>query len=268
MRTLRDGCRGEDVRYLQHILNNRLQDLPALEVDGRFGPITKTYVQKLQTRSGLKSDGSVGPKTRAAWGLDDFHVHTFTKDAKLWVAGTPYGAKEYPLRTLKEWAKLEGATFTWNLAFFNMTGSGSDQYGPIKGRTLTYVKAKGRTVGYNSSIGTEERITLNDDNVFAGYKLAIKDGKACQVSKTGKRARNATGLLKDGRFVIVQTVTTATEKALVDYMLAHYDMDLLLIQDGGGSVGMYDAEDDVLIAGEREGTNGRPVATCICFKEG
>lgn len=263
MRTLRFSCRGEDVRYLQRYLNNALPDLPALDVDGRFGRLTQEHVKTLQTRTGLIADGSVGPATRADWGLDDFHVHVFSPGAKLWIAGTPYGSDAYPLRTLKEWAKLEGVTFVWNLAFFNTSGTGRDKYGPIKGRTLTYVKAKGYDVGYG---GTAERITLSPGNVCAGYKLAIKDGKACTVSRSGKRARNATGLLKDGRFVIVQTVTTATEKALVDYMLKHYDMDLLLIQDGGGSVGMYDAEDDVLIAGEREGKDGRPVATVICLK--
>lgn len=257
MRTLKRGCRGEDVRYLQYLLH--------IDADGSFGPATAQAVKSYQTGKGLEPDGSVGPKTQSALGLEDFHVHIFPPGAKLWAAGTPYTAAKYPLRTLKEWAKLEGATLTWNLAFFNTKGSGSDKYGPIKGRTLTYVKAKGYDVGYG---GTAERITLNPGNVFAGYKVAIKDGKAKALDRFTKRARNATGLLKDGRFVIVQTVTKATEKALADYMLARYDVDLLLIQDGGGSVGMYDAGADVLIAGEREGKSGRRVATVICYKEG
>lgn len=256
MRTLKKGCRGEDVRYLQYILG--------LTADGSFGPATETSVGLYQARHGLTEDGSVGQKTQKALGLSDFHVHVYDSHAKLWVGGTPFGSDTYLLRTLDEWAKIEDADRVFNLAFFNMNGKGSDKYGTIKGRTLTYVRAKGRDVGYG---GTTERIYLDGANAFAGYKLAIKDSQKKPVSYVGKRARCATGRLKDGRFFVVQTVTTATESALVSYMMANYSVDLMLIQDGGGSVGMYDARRDVLIAGEREGKNGRPVATVICVKE-
>jgi len=49
-------------------------------------------------------------------------------------------------------------------------------------------------------------------------------------------------------------------------MLKNYDVDLLLIQDSGGSTGFYDRKKDVLLAGEREGTNGRPVASVVCVR--
>lgn len=256
MRTLRKGMRGEDVRYLQYIL-----DIPTT---GIFDQVTEDAVKEEQGKYGLVQDGSVGPLTRAAWKLTDFHVHIFDKSMKVWCAGTPYKSEAYPLRTLKEWAKLEKADCTFNLAFFNMKGSGKDKYGPIKGRTLTYVRAKGYDVGYG---GTTERITLDNNNIFAGYKVGISNGRTQHVSNTDRRARNATGRLKDGRFFVVQTVTTSTERELVDFMNKNYDVELMLIQDGGGSVGMYNAKADVLIAGEREGINGRPVATVICVKD-
>ena len=145
-----------------------------------------------------------------------------------------------------------------------MSGSGSDQYGVIRGRTVTYLKAKGYDVGYG---GTSEKLTIDANNICAGYKVGIVNGKAKSVLLTGKRARNANGQLKDGRYFHIQSVTTATEHALVQYMIANYDVDLLLIQDSGGSTGFYDSKKNVLIAGEKEGTNGRAVASVVCVKE-
>lgn len=197
--------------------------------------------------------------------MSNFKVWVLEPDKqKYWVAGTPYGSPSYPLKTLKQWAEEEGADEVWNLAFFNMTGEGSDQYGPIKGRTLTYVKAKGKDVGYG---GTSEMVTMDSQNFFAGYKVAVKDGKRQKVSNSGKRARNANGTLKDGRIFIIQSVTKQTEYATVSYMMEHYDVDLMLIQDSGGSTGYYNKKSDTLIACEKEGANGRAVATVICAKD-
>ena len=255
MRTLRKGMSGEDVRYLQYFLD--------IKADGSFGPATETAVKNKQRQTGLVVDGSVGPATQKKWGLSDFIVHIYDK-SQVWFAGTPYGESVKPLYNLKTWAIKEKADYVFNLAFFNMSGSGSDKYGVIKGRTLTYLKAKGYDVGYG---GTSEKLTINSDNVCAGYKVGIVNGKAKSVSLVGKRARNANGQLQDGRYFHVQSVTTATEHELVQYMLKNYAVDLLLIQDAGGSTGFYDRKKDVLLAGEREGANGRPVASVVCVKE-
>jgi len=249
---------GEDVRYLQYFLG--------IKADGSFGVATETAVKNKQRQTGFvgkEVDGSVGPATQKKWGLSDFIVHIYDKD-QVWFAGTPYGESVKPLYNLKAWATKEKADYVFNLAFFNMTGVGSDQYGSIKGRTLTYLKAKGYDVGYG---GTSEKLTINSDNVCAGYKVGIVNGKAKSVSLVGKRARNANGQLQDGRYFHVQSVTTATEHELVQYMLKNYAVELLLIQDAGGSTGFYDRKKDVLLAGEREGTNGRAVASVVCVKE-
>jgi hypothetical protein len=255
LRALRQGMTGNDVRWLQYKLN--------ITVDGSFGPATLNAVKAYQKSKGLAVDGSVGPATQKSLGLSDFIVHIFDK-SQVWFAGTPYGESVKPLYNLKAWAIKEKADYVFNLAFFNMTGVGSDQYGVIKGRTLTYLKAKGYDVGYG---GTSEKLTIDANNICAGYKVGILNGKAKSVSLVGKRARNANGQLKDGRYFHVQSVTTATEHELVQYMLKNYDVDLLLIQDAGGSTGFYDRKKDVLLAGEREGTNGRPVASVVCVKE-
>ncbi len=255
MRALRQGMTGNDVRWLQYKLN--------ITVDGSFGPATLNAVKAYQKSKGLAVDGSVGPATQKSLGLSDFIVHIYDKD-QVWFAGTPYGADYKPLKYLSTWAREENADKVYNLAFFNSTGSGSDQYGVIKGRTLTYLKAKGYDVGYG---GTSEKITIDFKNICAGYKLAIKDGKKKSVSIIGKRCRNANGLLKDGRYFQIQSVTTSTESQIRDYMYKNYDVDLMLIQDSGGSTGFYDANKKVHLAGEKEGTYGRPVASVVCVKD-
>lgn len=50
----------------------------------------------------------------------------------IWFAAAPYAAKSKPAKTLRQWAADEGADIVYNLALFNMTGSGSDRYGVIK----------------------------------------------------------------------------------------------------------------------------------------
>lgn len=257
MRTLKYGCKGEDVRCLQYLLD--------IKMDGSFGPNTEKALKEKQKELGLDDDGCCGPLTRKALNITDYMVWIFDpKKDKLWVAGTPYGSSSYPLKSLSKWCKEENADEVWNLAFFNPSGTGKDQYGPIKGRTLTYVRSKGKDVGYG---GTEEKLYFDSKNGFAGYKLAVKDGVKKNVSSVGSRARNANGQLKDGRFFIVQSLLKHTEKHMVDHMMANYDIETMLIQDGGGSVGFYCRRHNGLIACEKEGTNGRAVATVICRKK-
>lgn len=182
----------------------------------------------------------------------------------IWFAAAPYAAKSKPAKTLQQWAADEGADIVYNLALFNMTGSGSDRYGVIKGRTLQYLKAKGKECGYG---GTAERLSLGSENVVSGWKLAIKDGKVNgSLGKSDRRSRNMCGLLTDGRYIHVQTSASHTELEVAQYVRDHYDVKLLLVQDAGGSTGMYRVSDGYLFAPEKEGTNGRPVCSVVCIK--
>ena len=182
----------------------------------------------------------------------------------IWFAAAPYAAKSKPAKTLRQWAADEGADIVYNLALFNMTDSGSDRYGVIKGRTLQYLKAKGRDCGYG---GTAERLSLGSENVVSGWKLAIKDGKVnSNLDKSDRRSRNMCGLLTDGRYIHVQTSASHTELEVAQYVRDHYDVKLLLVQDAGGSTGMYRVSDGYLFAPEKEGTNGRPVCSVVCIK--
>ena len=61
--TLRRGAKGDPVREVQRILNAWYPSLPALTVDGDFGPKTEARVRYMQQRAGLAVDGVVGPNT-------------------------------------------------------------------------------------------------------------------------------------------------------------------------------------------------------------
>lgn len=181
----------------------------------------------------------------------------------IWFAAAPYSAAGKPAKTLRQWAADESADIVYNLALFNMTGQGSDRYGVIKGRTLQYLKAKGRECGYG---GTPERLVLDASNAVSGWKLAVKDGKVSStLGKSDRRSRNMCGLLTDGRYIHVQTSASHTEYEVAQYVRDRYDVKLLLVQDAGGSTGMYRASDGCLFAPEKEGVDGRPVCSVVKY---
>lgn len=64
VRTLKQGCSGDDVRQLQETLNKL--GFKCGNPDGIFGAKTKTAVMAFQAAYGLKADGIVGEQTRAA----------------------------------------------------------------------------------------------------------------------------------------------------------------------------------------------------------
>lgn len=182
----------------------------------------------------------------------------------IWFAAAPYGAASKPTKTLRQWAAEEGADVVYNLCLFNMTGSGSDQYGVIKGRTLQYLRAQGVDCGYG---GTAERLTVSPGNVVAGVKVAVRDGVVLSgLDKGSFRSRNMIGALADGRIIVVQSSDGCTEEQVARYATGRYTIDLLLVQDAGGSTGMYRVADDYLFAPEKEGTDGRPVCSVVCFR--
>ncbi len=60
---IRRGDRGEQVREVQRILNERLGLEPPLEEDGHFGPTTEKAIRELQAGNNVEVDGIVGPET-------------------------------------------------------------------------------------------------------------------------------------------------------------------------------------------------------------
>ncbi len=66
-RILRLGDEGDDVRYLQEMLNSKFGT--RLAVDGRYGRGTKAAVAEIQRSKGLQADGNTGPQTLGALGI-------------------------------------------------------------------------------------------------------------------------------------------------------------------------------------------------------
>ena len=60
IRTLHEGSSGAAVKAVQVILSRIVQPL---DVDGAFGPKTKSAVTAFQADNGLQQDGVVGPQT-------------------------------------------------------------------------------------------------------------------------------------------------------------------------------------------------------------
>lgn len=60
MPVLREGMTGPAVKDMQLLLNQKGASISA---DGKFGPATTKAVKEFQSKSGLKADGVVGPKT-------------------------------------------------------------------------------------------------------------------------------------------------------------------------------------------------------------
>ncbi len=64
--TISQGATGATVSWAQYLLVRRT--LSDNQIDGIFGPVTKTAVEQFQSQSGLTADGVVGPNTWAALG--------------------------------------------------------------------------------------------------------------------------------------------------------------------------------------------------------
>lgn len=62
-RTLRLGNSGDDVKFVQGVLN--VYDFGPLAEDGVFGSGTEAAVKRYQSSRGLSADGIVGSKTWA-----------------------------------------------------------------------------------------------------------------------------------------------------------------------------------------------------------
>jgi peptidoglycan hydrolase-like protein with peptidoglycan-binding domain len=75
--TISEGASGPEVRWLQYLLVRRT--LSDNQIDGIFGPVTKSAVEQFQTDNNLAVDGIVGPATWSALGGDGAQPPTLTE---------------------------------------------------------------------------------------------------------------------------------------------------------------------------------------------
>jgi peptidoglycan hydrolase-like protein with peptidoglycan-binding domain len=78
--TISEGATGPTVRWAQYLLVRRT--LSDQQIDGIFGPVTKSAVEQLQGYSHLAVDGIVGPATWAALGGDGAQPPTLAEGSR------------------------------------------------------------------------------------------------------------------------------------------------------------------------------------------
>jgi murein L,D-transpeptidase YcbB/YkuD len=75
--TISQGATGPTVSWLQYLLVRRT--LSDNQIDGIFGPVTKSAVEQFQTGAHIAVDGIVGPATWSALGGDGAEPPTLTQ---------------------------------------------------------------------------------------------------------------------------------------------------------------------------------------------
>ena len=107
MRTLKKGCKGDDVKTLQEALH--------LFPDGIFGPLTEEAVKDFQAAHGLTADGVVGPATWKALGVKDLgFTGVVTKTTKRSInkiivhCSATVEGKDYTVSEIRKWHLARG----------------------------------------------------------------------------------------------------------------------------------------------------------------
>jgi peptidoglycan hydrolase-like protein with peptidoglycan-binding domain len=122
---LRRGSQGDDVKYLQRLLNDFLSS--NLTIDGNFGPKTEAAVKQAQEFFGLQVDGIVGSKT---W----YYLIAYTNPASL--PTLRRGSKGDAVKFLQERLSLMGYSLVIDGEFGAKTEAAVKQFQKDRGLTV------------------------------------------------------------------------------------------------------------------------------------
>ena len=123
--TLRRGSKGDDVKYLQRLLNDFLSS--NLTIDGDFGSKTEAAVKQAQEFFGLKVDGIVGSKT---W----YYLIGYTNPASL--PTLRRGSTGDAVKFLQERLSLMGYSLVFDGSFGAKTEAAVKQFQKDRGLTV------------------------------------------------------------------------------------------------------------------------------------
>lgn len=123
---LRRGSQGDDVKYVQKLLNYYLTPNP-LKIDGIFGAKTEVAVKEVQEIFGLQADGIVGPKT---W----YYLIAFSDPASL--PTLRRGSKGDAVKFLQERLSLMGYSLVIDGEFGAKTEAAVKQFQKDRGLTV------------------------------------------------------------------------------------------------------------------------------------
>lgn len=193
-------------------------------------------------------------------------VKVFNPDEyDIWAWGNPYSSGNITaLHTVQEWAKITGADWCYNEAFFNFVSAVNLREG-CAGRTLQYLRNPSiGDIGYGDRT---PRIEVQG-SIITGWAVAVKDGKVRPgLNKILRRARNMDGVTADGRYIHV-TTDRQTEYFVAGYVNTviqkQYGTKIryLFVQDSGGSASEYSGISKLAYYPE----GSRAVASVICIK--
>lgn len=200
--------------------------------------------------------------------MSKFILNMFNKqDYDMWFAGYFENSK-HPLlgKSLKQWCEEEKADLCFNYTWFCMP-TAQNKKNKCEYNTVCYLVGKGKRIGWG---GIQERIEIDGNNISGGCILGIKNNVLKTNDTKTLTTRNGFGKTVDGRFFMAQS-TSMTNKAFCQKVVSEVkkyktSVEIFIIQDGGGSVGVYSNKSKLLWAPKKEGTNGRPVANVLCVK--
>jgi len=155
--TLRKGSKGNATQNIQLALNYLLSD-QGIATDGKFGPLTKAYVEKFQFAYGLVKDGLVGKKTKAQIMSSIQEILNFANQKAVTLPAT--GLSSYG-------AKLNGYTKDGKDSFFEW------------GATQTFLDRKIQAQTGTSSIKSATLTGLTGGNYFVKFCTTIGEKVVC-----------------------------------------------------------------------------------------